>query len=192
MSFKEPGLIRVGLLLFAADIVGRSVYKKLVSSLHLKGNERVLDFGSGTGAASRCIAQALIKGDGRLTCVDISTVLMRIIKKRLKKYPNVEFKLGDISGIDIEAGSYDVILINFVLHDVEKDIRQRTVNALSRVLKQTGKLYIKEPTGTFHGMPAEEIKELMAKAGFKEIFFKKIKSFGGPPGPKYSGVFSKQ
>ena len=192
MGFKEPGLISVAMLRFASDIGGRSAYKKLVDSLNLTGNERVLDFGSGTGAASRCIAQALLKGDGRLTCVDISTVWMRIIKKRLQEYSNVEFKLGDISEIDIESSSYDVILINYVLHDIEKDMRPGAVNALSRALKQNGKLYIKEPTGTFHGMPAEEILELMVSGGLKEVFFKKIKSFGGPPGPKYSGVFTKE
>jgi len=192
MSFKEPGLINVILLRFAADIVGRSEYRKLVDSLQLEGIERVLDFGSGTGAASMFIAQALVKAGGRLTCVDMSTVWMNIIKKRLKKYPNVEFKLGDISELEIEAGSYDIILINFVLHDVEKDIRQRTVNALSRALKKTGKLYIKEPTGRFHGLPDEEIKDLMANGGLKRVFLKKIQSFGGPPGPKCSGVFIKQ
>ena len=189
MGFKEPNFIQVGLLMFVADILARSAYRKLINRLDLKGNESVLDFGSGSGAASKYIAQDLLKGNGRLTCVDMSKVWMKIIKKKLKKYPHVEFKLGDISEIDIDGGSYDVILINFVLHDVEEGVRQRTVNALSRALKETGKLYIKEPTSKFHGMPAEQIRELMKRGGLKEVSSKIDRSFGGPPGPKYAGVF---
>lgn len=191
MSFKEPNFIHVGLLFFAAVIIGRPIYRKLINNLDLKGDERVLDFGSGPGAASKYIAHDLLKGNGQLTCVDISKVWIGIIKKRLKKYSNVEFKLGDISETDIEVGSYDVILINFVLHDVEEGVRQRTVNALSSAMKETGKLFIKEPTRKSHGMPAEEIRELMTRGGLKEIYFKTEKSFTGPPGPKYSGVFGK-
>jgi len=113
---------------------------------------------------------------------------MEIIKKKLKKYPNVEFKIGDISEIDIKIGSYDVILSHFVLHDVEEGIRQRTLNALTSALKKTGKLYIKKPLSKSHGMPAEEIRELMTQSGLKEIDFKIFKSFAGPPGPKCMGI----
>ena len=191
MAFKEPHFIHVILMRFATDVLARSIYKKRIESLNLKGNERVLDFGSGPGAAAKYIAQELQKGNGKLTCVDMSKVWMRIIKKRLGTFPNVEFKLGDISEIDIDASSYDVIFINLVLHDVEKNIRQRTVNALSRALKETWILYIKEPTSKSHGMPTEEIRALMTQGGLEEKHFTMDRSIAGPPGLKYSGEYSK-
>jgi ubiquinone/menaquinone biosynthesis C-methylase UbiE len=190
MSFKEPNFIHV-MLLSGLGVVARPFYRRFVDSMHLKGNERVLDFGSGAGGSSVHIAQTLLKGNGRLTCVDMSRVWMRIIKKRLKAFPNVEFKLGDVSEIDIESSSYDAVVIHFVLHDVEQDLRQRTLDALSRALKDTGRIYIKEPLGKRHGMPAEEIRGLMTQIGLKEIDFKILKSFAGPPGPKYMGIFAK-
>ena len=191
MAFKEPNFIHVLLMRFAGDVLARSVYKKRIESLNLRGNERVLDFGSGAGVAAKFIAQELQKGNGKLTCVDMSKVWMKKIKKKLSKFSNVEFKLGDISELQIDTGSYDVIFINFVLHDVEKNIRQRTVNTLSRVLKNTGILYIKEPASKSHGMPVEEIRALMTQEGLEEKHFTTDRSFAGPPGLKYSGEYSK-
>jgi len=190
MDFKEPGFIRVALVICMTEIIGTSIYKKYVTSLNLKGNENVLDFGSGSGAASRYIAQHLLKGNGRLTCVDISKVWMKKIKKKMKIYPNVEFKLGDISKIVIEDGSYDHVFVNFVLHDIEQSLRQKTVNALSRKLKDTGIFFVREPIRKYHGMPAEEIKQLMTQSGLKEIDYKIKKSFLEMP-PNYAGMFVK-
>ena len=191
MAFKEPNFIHVLLMRFAGNVLARSVYKKRIENLNLRGNERVLDFGSGPGVAAKFIAQELQMENGKLTCIDMSKVWMKKIKKKLSKFSNIEFKLGDISEFQIDAGSYDVIFINFVLHDVEKDIRQRTVNALSRALKKTGILYIKEPTSKSHVMPAEDIRTLMTQGGLEEKHFTMDRSFAGPPGLKYSGEYNK-
>ena len=191
MAFKEPNFMHIFLMWFADDILARSVYKKRIESLNLRGNERILDFGSGPGVAAEFIAQKLQKGNGKLTCVDMSKIWLKKIKKKLSKFSNIDYKLGDISELQIDASSYDVIFINFVLHDVEKDIRQRTVNSLSRLLKDTGILYIKEPTSKFHGIPVEDIRNLMNQGGLIEKHFTLDRSFAGPPGIKYSGEYRK-
>ena len=191
MAFKEPNFIHVLLMKLAGDVLARSVYKKRIESLNFRGNERVLDFGSGPGVAAKFIAQKLQKGNGKLTCVDMSKIWMKKIKKKLSNFSNVDFKQGDISELKIDTGSYDVIFINFVLHDIEKNIRQRIVNSLSCALKKTGTLYIKEPTRRSHGMPVEDIRTLMTIGGLEEKHFTTDKSFAGPPGLKYSGEYSK-
>ena len=81
MAFKEPNSIHVLLMSFAGDVLARSVYKKRIESLNLRGNERVLDFGSGPGVAAKFIAQKLQNGNGKLTCIDMSKVWMEKIKK---------------------------------------------------------------------------------------------------------------
>ena len=189
MRFKEPGFLEIFITLVLGRFISSAFYQQCVDSLGLKGNEKVLDYGSGSGFGSKHIAKYLLKDGGQLTCVDISKVWMKTIKKRLKKFPNVEFKHGDISNLNIEDNRYDAVIIHFVLHEVEKHSRQDKVNILSSKLKKKGKLIIKEPTRKTHGIPLQEIRDLMTSAGLKETDFKISKSrlFG----QRYEGIFSK-
>ncbi len=82
MNYKEPGSLDVFLTILIGNLLG-SVYKGYVNRLGLQGDERVLDFGSGAGTPARYIAQKLLGRNGRLTCVDISHVWMKMAQKRL-------------------------------------------------------------------------------------------------------------
>ncbi len=186
--FTEPGSGR--LILESIISPFRSgFYRSYVESLGLKGNERVLEYGSGTGAASRHIAPILQKKNGHLTCVDISTVFMGSVKKKVSKYPNVDFMLGDIRILDIKSGSYDVVFMHYVLHDIPEGRRQENVGILASKLKNGGRICIREPTGEKHGMPAEEIKRIMTYAGLKEVSSGSGKRTLG--GTTFYGVFRK-
>jgi ubiquinone/menaquinone biosynthesis C-methylase UbiE len=94
-------------------------YKRYVESFDLAGNEVVLDYGSGSGRISRQKVERLLSGKGHT-----STFLeygLRPYKKGWKKYPNVNYKLGDIAALKITASAYDYVVVHFVLHHVEKD-----------------------------------------------------------------------
>lgn len=189
MEFKEPRFLDVLLDILVRNTIARPLYKRYVKSLGLADDEKVIDFGSGSGVASRYIAQSLLKGNGQLTCVDLSKVWMRVAEKRLRRYPNVDFKLGDVRNLDIEPDSYDAILIHFVLHDVEQRARQTTVRALAGALKAGGKILIREPTEEDHGVSVSEIRELMTEAGLEEVQFKTTDSM--ITGSMYTGRFEK-
>jgi ubiquinone/menaquinone biosynthesis C-methylase UbiE len=169
--------------------LGGFAYKKHVNGLGLMGGEKVLDFGCGGGACARQILKQL-SADGTLTCLDNSEFWLSKAKRRLSKHANIEFKLGDISRMDIPPSSYDVISIHFVLHDVDSSSRQETANVLARLLKDTGSLFIREPMGKHHGMPAKEIRSLMASAGLREAGHEISKSRLGVS--TYSGIFRKK
>ncbi len=106
----EPGIIEI-FLTVASGMLFRGMYREYVDRLGLKGSEHVLDFGSGSGNPARFIAPRLAHGGGHLTCVDISKKWMEVARKRLGKYPNVEFKLGDIAALDIPNASYDIVFM---------------------------------------------------------------------------------
>jgi Methylase involved in ubiquinone/menaquinone biosynthesis len=172
MSFKEPSSTQIFFTVAVGHTFGSFFWRNYVKSLNLKGSEKILEYGSGSGALSRHIAPILLKGGGQLTCVDISQKWMNTIQKRMDKYPNVEFKLGTIFDMDIPDNSYDAVVIHYVLHDIEHDLRKEIVNVLSKKLKDGGKLYIREPLADNHGMPSAEIRGLMIKTGLNEIDFK--------------------
>lgn len=154
--------------------LGRFMYKPYIKSLELKGSEHILDFGCGGGVESRYIMKNL-QGDGQLTCLEISNYFMEIAQKRLKKYRNVVFMRGDIRKLDIPEGSFDVICTIHVIHDIAPEERQDIVNALSQKIKPGGVFYIWEPIKVSHGMPVDEIRELLSNAGFIESFSKTTK-----------------
>jgi ubiquinone/menaquinone biosynthesis C-methylase UbiE len=164
--------------------LGRFMYKPYIESFDLKGDEHVLDFGCGGGVESRYIVEQL-QGNGHLTCADISKYFMERAQKRLKKYRNVVFMLGDIRELSIPECSFDVICTIHVIHDIAPDERQDIVNALSRKIKPGGIFYIWEPIKVSHGMPVAEVRELLSKAGFQESAYETTKL-------TYKGKFLKE
>lgn len=149
------------------------IYTNYIKSLNLKGNESVLDFGSGSGAGSKHLAKIL--QDGHLTCVDISDYWMEKAKKRMKDNKNVEFLVGQLPELNLKSNSFDVIYIFYVLHHVDKEMRSNIVCEFYKILKTDGRLFIKEPQREYDGMPVAEIQELMADSGFYEVFAKEEK-----------------
>jgi len=174
-DFEHPSLLFVledGL----KDLIGVPLlYNSYIKSYGLKGDERVLDFGCGGGTGSRCLTGYLNRG-GQLTCVDISHYWIEKTKKRLTRYANVECRVGDIRELDIDGVSFDVISIIHVIHDIAPEDRQATVQALSRVLKVGGRVFVREPTSKSHGMAVGEIRRLFATAGLPETGYKETKT----------------
>jgi SAM-dependent methyltransferase len=165
------------------------IYRRYIYGLGLTGSERVLEFGSGSGIASRHLADILMRGGGRLTCVDLSKRMTDTARKRLRKYPNVEIKVGDIRSLDIEDCAYGVAIVHFSLHDVEESIRLETVKALAGKLIAGGHLYLREPTERFDPMTVEAMREVMTRGGFTERSYRCTKA----PllGPMYEAVYER-
>ncbi len=157
------------------------LYNSYMKSFGLKGDEKVLDFGCGGGIGSRCLIKFLNE-NGHLTCVDISSFWINKANMRLKKYPNIKYKQGDIRKLDLPDSSFDVISTIHTIHDIAPVERQDIVNALSRKLKKDGTLFIREPIKKSHGMPVEEIQTLFSNAGLEELECNENKS-------EYKGKF---
>ena len=188
VSFPEP--TRLSLFLDGLEYaLASSFYRSYANSLGLSGNEKVLDFGGGSGGLSRHLARLLLDGGGRVTCMDISRAWLAVAKKRLKKYPNVEYVHGDVSDAGLEDESFDVIILHLMLHHVEPDARMATVKVLARLLNSDGKLFIREPQKKNHGIPADEVRQMMAAIGLEETESTESKSM--LIGPMYYGVFAK-
>ena len=113
----------------------------------LRGDERVLDYGSGSGAAARHLARLLEAGGGHLTCMDVSARWQAVLRKVLRAYPDVEYLLGDVRAMGLPAARFDVVLVHWMLHDVPPRDRPAIVAELARLLRPGGRLFLREPTG---------------------------------------------
>jgi 2-polyprenyl-3-methyl-5-hydroxy-6-metoxy-1,4-benzoquinol methylase len=160
-------------------------YQNYVKKLKLKGTEKVLEIGSGGGNLSRFLTRELFFG--KLVCLDKSKYWIKIAKKRLKSYMNIQFKKEDILRFNLK-NCFDTIIIHYVLHDIPK--KNKLVNSLSSLLKREGKIFIREPTRKNHGISKTKIEKLMLCAGLKKIFSKETNSFP-LRGKVYEGIFDK-
>jgi ubiquinone/menaquinone biosynthesis C-methylase UbiE len=183
-DFEKPSFLFVLEDILKGFIGGPLMYYPYFETFGLRGDEKVLDFGCGGGAGSRCLLKFLNQS-GRLTCVDTSNFWIGKARKRLGKYRNVECLAGDIRELDITDSAFDVISVIHVIHDIPPAERQETVEALSRRLKVDGTIFVREPIKKSHGMPVEEILELFSKEGLQETARKETKS-------EYAGRFQKQ
>ena len=167
-SPPEPGRLEVLGQRFLTNPLLGPLYGRYVEQMGLRGDERVLDYGSGSGAAARHLAQRLEAGGGRLTGMDVSARWQAALRRVLRGRSNVDFLCGDVRDLGLPAGSFDVVLVHWMLHDVPPWDRPSIVAELARLLCPGGRLFSREPTSTRHGMPAAQARELFAAAGLTE------------------------
>ena len=84
----------------------------------------------------------------------------------------------------IPENNFDIISILYVLHDIDPDSRAEVLTALARTLKSTGKVCIREPIKSTHGIPVNELRRLFKNAGLREVSCQVKKS-------EYLGEFKK-
>jgi len=164
--------------------------RRIVGSLRLAGSENVLDFGSGAGSEAVYLARALKTG-GRLTCADVSPTWLAEARSRLGHARNVEFVQGDVREVPLPPAAYDVVLANYVLHDVDRAALPATLAALARSIRPGGRFVAVEPLRSRHVhalLSADELAGLMAEAGLRRVSSEEIESM---PGPASLSVFER-
>ena len=146
----------------------QGLYRSYAQSLGLRGDDRVLEIGPGSGALSRFLAGQLTRG-GSLLCVDVSVPWQRVWRRTMRRFRNVEYRLGALPNLDLPPASLDAVVIHFMLHDVQPGERAALLAAATGTLRPGGKLFLREPTREGHGLKPEQVRELMASAGLREI-----------------------
>jgi ubiquinone/menaquinone biosynthesis C-methylase UbiE len=162
-----------------------------VAALGIEPGMKVADFGAGSGAYVRAIAEALL-GSGTVYALDIQKDLLRRIKNDAdaKGFKNVEILWGDLEeegGSKLAKDSMDVVLISNLLFQV-KD-KKYVVQEARRILRPLGRLAIIDWTDSFGGLgpikddvvTKEDAYELARAAGL--VFVKEF-----PAGAHHYGL----
>jgi len=115
--------------------------KKAIKSMGIHQDDKILDFGAGTGR-NALLMNEYIFDEGEILGLEISDLMIAQFKNKTKKFKNINI-INKRIDLPFELGKkYDKVFISFVFHgfpfDVQKNIIQNAFNAL----KENGEFII--------------------------------------------------
>ena len=147
----------------------------------------VLDIASGDGV----LAELLAPRAQRYVCIDSSPRVVNAARERLKQFPNVDVRQGDMHATEFADASFDLVLLMHALTYAEKPGQALTES--TRVLRPGGQLIattlakhehrgVIEPYGHANlGFTPKELAKLATKAGLEVISCEVITREKRPP-----------
>jgi len=169
----------------------------------IREGETVLDLGSG-GGIDVFLASNKVGKAGKVIGVDMTPEMVQKAKENANRanLANVEFKLGEIENMPIEAGSVDVIISNCVIC-LSPD-KGKVFGEMFRVLRHGGRLAIADEVAlrpftkeeredspkwcscVTGAITEKEYETAIRNAGFKDVYVKQLRK----PGELTVAVFS--
>lgn len=132
------------------------IVKYIASLLELKGGERILDVGTGTGVMIPFYESYLT--DGSIIALDYSEKMIEVAKRKypIETNPAVTYRVGDLYDI-ADRDCYDtVVCYSCFPHFPDKE---RAIETLSRVLRRGGTLMVS------HGCSRDKINQVHRDGG---------------------------
>jgi ubiquinone/menaquinone biosynthesis C-methylase UbiE len=129
-----------------------AVWEEILRGLRLRGDERILDLGSGRGAILIMAAKLLPRGSGvgldLWRSVDQSGNSMETALGNAEQEgvrDRIDLKTGDITRAPFEDNTFDIVLSGLAIHNIKDPAaRRRAIDEAVRVLKPGGRLVISD------------------------------------------------
>lgn len=119
----------------------KELKSRLVSGLNIQDNEKVLDFGCGTGTLAIMIKESVENCD--MYAVDVDLEVLEIAERKAEeKKIDINFIKYDGEHLPYETEYFDKIVTSLVLHHLTSEEKYNALNELQRVLKNGGELHI--------------------------------------------------
>lgn len=137
----DEKLVKLIKFLDHPDRIRKLPAESLLKLLPLRGDENLLDIGSGTGYLTLPAAK---KTRGSVFAYDIEPKLLNIIKERaeIKEITNIEYVEGRIEELPPFIKPINVVLTSLILHEIEN--LQKALKNIHQTLVEEGHLLIVE------------------------------------------------
>ncbi len=141
------------------------------SALPLLAPGDVLDIASGDGV----LAELLAPHARRYVCIDSSPRVVAAASERLRRFANVEVRVGDMHALPFKDGSFDLVVLMHALTYADKPAQ--AVAEAARVLRKGGRLLLSSLARHEHrnaveayghqnlGFAEKELRRFAEKAG---------------------------
>ena len=160
----------------------RTIARAMLDSVDFAGDERALEFGSGTGLAAAMLAEHV----GHVLAVDNSPGMLEVFDKKVRTagLKNVESRQVDLDQ-EMPAGPFDFVFSSMTLHHI-KNVAE-LMHAVFAELNPGGRVAFADlalEDGSFHrgdvpgvrhhGFSPEQLNNWLSAAGFDEIAVKTV------------------
>lgn len=116
--------------------------KAAIRLLELKGSERVLDVGCGTGVLTRQIANKLTADSACVVGIDAAPKMIEVARRKAAGVSHIQFDVGVAEKLAYEDASFDCAVSTFFFHHIDAELKRLSLAELHRVLKPGGRLII--------------------------------------------------
>ena len=147
----------------------------------------VLDIASGDGV----LAELLAPHAGRYVCIDASPRVVAAAAERLRRFGNVEVRVGDMHALPLEEGSFDLVVLMHALTYAGKPAQ--AVAEAARVLRPGGLLLLSSLAKHEHravvdayghvnlGFAEKELRRFLDRAGLELVSSETVTREKRPP-----------
>jgi ubiquinone/menaquinone biosynthesis C-methylase UbiE len=111
--------------------------------MDLKGHEKIIDIGCGTGTLTLSAGQKL-SGDkgGHIIGIDAAAKMIALARKKVAAMPQVRFDVSAAERLSYDNEMFDLALSTFFFHHIDAELKLAALNEMWRVLKKGGKAVI--------------------------------------------------
>ena len=120
------------------DPLLRGIRLYVVKFSGMKAGDRVLDVCCGTGDQVFYYAEAGMVASG----IDLDPNMIKLARKDKRKQAlrNVSFQIADARNLPFKDNSFDYASISLALHEKDRNVRDRVISEMKRVVKKGGAL----------------------------------------------------
>ena len=119
----------------------RFFIKKAINSMNINQNDRILDFGAGTGR-NALLMNEYISEKGEILGLEISDLMITQFKNKTEKFKNINIVNQRIDQPFKLEKRYDKVFISFVLHGFPFEIQKNIIQNAFNVLREDGEFII--------------------------------------------------
>lgn len=170
--------------------------KKAIKSMEIHQDDKILDFGAGTGR-NALLMNKYLSGKGEILGLEISELMIDQFKKKTEKFRNINIINQRIDQPFELEKKYDKVFISFVFHGFPFDVQKQIIQNAFNTLKENGEFiildfneFITDETPLYFRIPFKKIeckyafeyvernwKHILSEFGFRDfeekLFLKK-------------------
>lgn len=129
--------------------IGRTVMERMA----VKGHERIIDVGCGTGTLTVEIGRELsAESGGMIVGVDAAARMIRLARRKAEGLAQVRFDIAAAEGLPYRDESFDMAISTFFFHHLDMELKAMALDEIWRVLRSGGSALIADvdiPTSLF-------------------------------------------